>query len=1085
MSARLRPLAVIIACILFLTPIMFHTVILADDAVDQEAVVQSVLVELSLFNPDAMERAIKDLSARHPDLFDEVELLAKLELHAAQLDSVTGALRGQDASALPAAQAILDFKRHVLLSNPEIDFDEILAVQRILPGTEGKSDASCAQVGMTNNWLANTSITKSGWDNAIGILSLTSDSLTHKDGTFETLTSSTSFQGDLSLHFDAEKALYSSISENGTWQIFELDIEAAATRQVSLATHPDIDNFDACYLPDGKIVYASTAGFQGVPCISGNGDIANLHVMNNDGTGIRRLTFDQETNWSPYLTENGRIMYQRWEYTDLSHFWSRILFTMNPDGTDQRAYYGSNSWWPNSIFYAKSVPGESGVFTAIVGNHHGVQRAGQMVLFDVAQGRKDADGVVQAFPGYGEEVEPIVIDRYYADQWPKFLHPYPLSRNVHLAAVKLNATDHFGIYLVDVFDNLLPLKRSASHHYLEPIALTERETPPLIPERIDPNATDATVVISDIYSGEGLIGVPRGSVKKLRVFKYEFSPRKFGGHAQTGIQSGWDVKVILGTVDVAEDGSVMFQIPCNTPIALQPLDKDGKALALMRSWMTAMPGEVLSCIGCHESQNDAPPSRTSMALLAPRQTIQPWYGETRGFSFLREVQPVLDQYCIGCHDGTVEGRPQLADTALGRFGDSNFMQNEMPRSYFEIQQFVHRPGPEGNLHLLTPLNYHADTSELVQILTKGHHNVQLDEESWDRIYTWIDLNAPAHGSYGEMNASTASQNFMQRRAELYDEYATALDIESEVINRPYERTETFIAPLEVPQPTAAPELADWPFQPTPGATETLDLGDGVQMEIASIPAGEFIMGSNDESSDEQPMHATTIGKPFMMGVTEVTLQQYQQFAPDHENGLYGKPGVVIMYGFSMDQPTFPAIRVSWSQANAYCDWLSEKTGRQVSLPTESQWEWACRAGTDSATSFADRDALAAYPSFANMSDPTSDNRRTQYMPSNHWTLDQKNNAAADGAHCLSFVGSYEANPFGLKDMHGNVAEWTRSEFRSYPYNNSDGRNELTDGRKVVRGGSWNDRPINSTSSYRLSYPSWQRVYNVGFRIVIE
>ncbi len=93
--------------------------------------------------------------------------------------------------------------------------------------------------------------------------------------------------------------------------------------------------------------------------------------------------------------------------------------------------------------------------------------------------------------------------------------------------------------------------------------------------------------------------------------------------------------------------------------------------------------------------------------------------------------------------------------------------------------------------------------------------------------------------------------------------------------------------------------------------------------------------------------------------------------------------------------------------------------------------------------------------------------------------------AADNAHCLNNVGAYKANGFGLKDMYGNVAEWTRSELRSYPYSDNDRRNTLVQGRKVVRGGSWNDRPIRSTSSYHLGYPSWQRVYNVGFRIIIE
>jgi formylglycine-generating enzyme required for sulfatase activity len=1014
----------------------------------------AVSSELSLFNPEAMARAIKHLSARHPDRFDEAKLLAELKSHAANLKT---------AAPGPASQAILDFKRRVLLSNPAIDFDKILSVQRSYAGT-------------TANWLVNTSIrVPKNSPNAIGTVSL--------DGKFEPLATAKTFMGDMNLHFDADKALYSSICKNRSWQVFELNLKDKSTRQVTLGKHADISNFEGCYLPSGKIIYVSTAGFQGVPCIGGGGDIANLHVMNNDGTGIRRLAFDQESNWSPYLMESGRIMFLRWEYTDLSHFWSRILFTMNPDGTDQRAHYGSNSWWPNSLFYAKSVPGHPTAFTGVVSGHHGNQRTGQMVLFDVARGRNDADGVLQAIPGHGKTVKPVVIDKYFQGNWPKFLHPFPLNRDFHLAAVQLNSKDRYGIYLVDSFDNLLPLKRSATQHYLEPIPLKKRKRPPIIPERVDLNAKDATVVLSDVYFGPGLAGVPRGSVKKLRVFKYEFSPRGFGGHAHAGIQSGWDVKVILGTVDVEKDGSAMFQVPCNTPLAIQPLDSEGKALALMRSWMTAMPGEVLSCIGCHESANAAPPSKPAMASLKPRQKIKPWYGPIRGFSFLREVQPVLDKYCVGCHDGKKKDRINLADTKLGRFGDHNFMQNAMPRSYFELQMFVRRPGPEGNLHLLTPLNYHANTSELVQMLAKGHHNVKLDGESWERLITWIDLNAQAHGSYGEMKLSSRSQKAMKRRAELNKEYATLLEIESEVILKPYKKTETFIAPKKVPVPAAGPKVANWPMEAKPGATEVLNLGDGVEMQVVAIPGGKFVMGSNSESPDELPMHAAAIAKPFKMGATEVTLKQYQQFDKSHKNGLYSKPGVVIRYGFSMDKDTYPVIRVSWDQANAFCKWLSKKTGKKVSLPTESQWEWACRAGADTRMSFGD-DA-GKYPAFANMSDPTSDNRRTKYMPSNHWTLAKKNSVSADKAHCLNDVGAYNANAFGLKDMHGNVAEWTRSEMKAYPYSAGDGRNELRAGRKVVRGGSWNDRPVRSTSSYRLAYPSWQRVYNVGFRVVIE
>ena len=81
-----------------------------------------------------------------------------------------------------------------------------------------------------------------------------------------------------------------------------------------------------------------------------------------------------------------------------------------------------------------------------------------------------------------------------------------------------------------------------------------------------------------------------------------------GGHINIGIDGPWDARRIWGTVPVEADGSANFRVPANTPLAVQPLDADGKALQVMRSWFTAMPGEVVSCVGCHESQNSSPPA---------------------------------------------------------------------------------------------------------------------------------------------------------------------------------------------------------------------------------------------------------------------------------------------------------------------------------------------------------------------------------------------------------------------------------------------------------------------------------------------
>ena len=133
-------------------------------------------------------------------------------------------------------------------------------------------------------------------------------------------------------------------------------------------------------------------------------------------------------------------------------------------------------------------------------------------------------------------------------------------------------------------------------------------------------ADEGTVYVADIYSGPGLQGIPRGTVKSLRVFTYHFAYQKQAGiQHRVGADGPWEVKQVLGTVPVEADGSAYFRVPAKTPISLQPLDEEGKALQLMRSWMTVMPGETRSCVGCHEDNAGVPTQdfRQSLAGLKP------------------------------------------------------------------------------------------------------------------------------------------------------------------------------------------------------------------------------------------------------------------------------------------------------------------------------------------------------------------------------------------------------------------------------------------------------------------------------------
>jgi hypothetical protein len=705
----------------------------------------------------------------------------------------------------------LQFKA-LVTDNPYIDFTEMLAVRRlqsdagklgrpsVLQENPQQKDGNARKpkprgLGLPQNWQGNTSINPRLENDLVSFEIKTkapAKTIYQPDEPW--------FVGDVNLHFNADRLLFSSISKNNRWQVFELKLGQSTPTVVTPENHADIDNYNGIYLPDERIIFSSTSSFVGVPCVGGSDTVATLHLLDNDRRNVRRLCFEQDNDWYPTVMADGRVMYLRWEYTDSAHYFSRVLMAMNPDGTGQIEYYGSNSYWPNSIFYAKPLPGQTSKFVGIVSGHHGVPRMGELVLFDIGNGRQNDSGAVQRIPGYGKPVVGKIKDHLVDDSWPKFLHPQPIADKYFLVACKPDSKANWGIYLADVFDNLVLLREEPGVALLEPVPLKKTPVPPVIPDKVKLDQKTATVAIQDIYAERGLPDVPRGSVKSLRVFEYVYSYRNMGGHYAIGMEGPWDVRRLLGTVPVQADGSSYFEIPANTPIAFQPLDAEGKALQHKRSWMVGMPGERVSCMGCHDNQNNSVMATkpTTAQLQAPAK-LKPWYGPTRGFSFLREVQPVLDKYCIGCHDGTEPDRPRF-DKTDGRF----------PESYNNLHPFVRRNGPEGDYNILTPLEFHADTSDLIQLLRKGHYNVKLDEEAWDRLITWIDLNVPAHGTWRE--AGKIPANFEQRRREMNKEYA-GVDVDIEAILNAYVKTGKFIQPPPMPPKPPVPQVRTGRFRP--------------------------------------------------------------------------------------------------------------------------------------------------------------------------------------------------------------------------------------------------------------------------------
>jgi len=218
------------------------------------------------------------------------------------------------------------------------------------------------------------------------------------------------------------------------------------------------------------------------------------------------------------------------------------------------------------------------------------------------------------------------------------------------------------------------------------------------------------------------------------------------------------------------------------------------------------------------------------------------------------------------------------------------------------------------------------------------------------------------------------------------------------------------------------------------------------MKLAVIPPGNFFMGSLeseiDRDIDEGPRHRVTISSPLIIGIYPVTQAQYERVM--HQN--YSR----------FKSPDRPAEMVSHPDASDFCSRLSEITGDAYSLPTEAQWEYACRAGIESTFAFGD--------------DPRN--------------LDDYAWHAGNSSNTTHSVGQKKANAFGLYDMHGNVWEWCRDHWSAQGYNPTQNRDPESQGFTYnLRGGCYYSHPQALRSAKRFGYNQSNRYDSVGFRVI--
>ncbi|HID76688.1 MAG TPA: hypothetical protein EYP56_11920 [Planctomycetaceae bacterium] len=584
---------------------------------------------------------------------------------------------------------------------------------------------------------------------------------------------------DLYLHWDADRLLFAFGNGSDRFQrttglpleqmrgkrdydIYEVCPDGTGLRQLTRGPKNDCEPF---YLPNGRVGFTSDRSEHYVMCGS-DIHVANLFVMNADGSDVRQLSSNVFNEFNPSVLPDGRIIYNRWEYNERSVTSLHDLFTMRPDGTHAAPFYGNATIRPNVIMFPRAVPGSHKVMALFTG-HHG-QTHGPIGLINVRRGVDGPAPITLLTPGV-----PVIGERIEDSRRGWYSDPMPLDERTYLCSYTptvlpwLEAS--WAIYVGDRHGNLALVYRDPEISCAEPVPIVRRPRPPVLaelaadtaPDRADradrTDSTDRTEPVEPVEPVEpaeaslllidvcrGLPGVPRRRARYLRIL--EDVPRKgvpTGGVICTSGTQIYTVKRILGTVPIETDGSACFLVPANRNVYFQVLDEAQREIQRMRSVVCLKSGEQRTCIGCHEPRMEAPPSRPALASSRPpSRPVPPPWGE-RTISFLRDVQPIINEHCAGCH---THDRSNCGVILTDDLTDQFTVAYEELLPYLAVANAMRWDHPD-DVYPQPPYTYGSNASPLTRLLLAGHHGVELSDREWEALVCWIDANGVYYDRY--------------------------------------------------------------------------------------------------------------------------------------------------------------------------------------------------------------------------------------------------------------------------------------------------------------------------------------------------
>jgi hypothetical protein len=626
--------------------------------------------------------------------------------------------------------------------------------------------------------------------------------------------------------YDGKRLLFAwrnGTSGTSKYRLFEMTIADRSVRPITRGSavekfFADYADYQGVYLPSDDILFISTRTCQQLDCLA-NYPVGLFFLCDKDGNYPRRLCNDQAYSDDPTVLPSGKIVYSRWDYNDKAHTYGHALFVMNPDGTAQREYCNNNSWWPTMILQSRPIPGTDKIM-AMLGAYHG-PREGKIGIIDVNAGMENGAGVTLVAPLREPKDDtldywggiPLPNEYPWAwdgsmltalhgypnvrplDQWgqnpPQFAHPLPLDEKAFLVSCRPASREaswnpRFALYFMTVDGQREMLWYDPQGSCMDAVVLAPR-TKFVLSSSVDYRQTTGTVLMMNIYDPRNsqtpvLQGIDPKVIKRIRVtalkwrslggigWAQHFCPGYINNECLVGYDTppatwnaSWDAKTIIGESPVLADGSAAFTVPALTPVFFQALDSTNNVVQTMRSWTTLQPGEILSCMGCHESKLSAPPPVSYVPLAVQRGALplEQFYGASRTFSFGKEIQPILDAKCVQCHSAAIPNGIDLSKTPVW----NELNRKNWSQSYLNLVSHTNEASNSNYVNwfpaedvpvLLPPYRAGACKSPLIPMLAQGHHNVVLTKKEMDLIRCWIDLGVP-FGDYIEgMNAQDSA-----------------------------------------------------------------------------------------------------------------------------------------------------------------------------------------------------------------------------------------------------------------------------------------------------------------------------------------